>query len=198
MESLGSLDNLIKTIAKLPNLGPRSAKRIVLSMLKNPDKLMLPLAEQLIRVAGEIKTCDTCGNIDVKSPCGICESSGRDKSMICVVEDISDLWAVEKGAFYKGTYHVLGGALSALDGITPDKLNFEGLRARVANSNISEVIIATSSTINGQTTGFYISDMIKEFNIKTSRLASGIPVGAELDYMDEGTLALALKTRQTF
>ncbi len=193
-----SIENLIKLISKLPGLGPRSARRIVLQLIKNPQNIMLPLSQALEEVANEIKKCTLCGNVDVVSPCSICCSEKRDKETICVVEDVTDLWAIERGNFYSGQYHVLGGTLSALDGRTPDKLNMESLKARVANGNISEVIIATGATLEGQTTGYYISDMIKPFNVKSSRLAHGIPVGGELDYMDEGTLTLAMKMRQDF
>lgn len=193
-----SVENLIKLISKLPGLGPRSARRIALELIKNPHNLMLPLATTLQEVAAEIKECETCGNIDVQSPCSICASDKRDVSTICVVEDVTDLWAMERGSFYSGVYHILGGTLSALDGRTPDKLNFEALKNRVANGNVSEVIIATGATLEGQTTGYYISDMIKPYNVKSSRLAHGIPVGGELDYMDEGTLTLAMKMRQEF
>lgn len=193
-----SVENLIKLISKLPGLGPRSARRIALELIKNPHNLMLPLATTLQEVASEIKECKTCGNIDVQSPCSICVSEKRDAATICVVEDVTDLWAMERGSFYSGVYHILGGTLSALDGRTPDKLNFEALKNRVANGNVSEIIIATGATLEGQTTGYYISDMIKPYNVKSSRLAHGIPVGGELDYMDEGTLTLAMKMRQEF
>jgi recombination protein RecR len=193
-----SLESLIKLFAKLPGLGPRSARRIVLHLIKSPESLMTPLASEIQKAAREIKKCQVCGNIDLHSPCSICSDSKRDHALVCVVEDITDLWAIERGGDYKGVYHVLGGRLSALDGITADKLNLEGLSNRVANDNIREVIIATNATLEGQTTSFYIADILKPFNVKASRLAHGIPVGAELDYMDEGTLTLALKMRQNF
>jgi recombination protein RecR len=195
---VGALSELIKIIAKLPGLGTRSARRIVLHMLKNPDKTMQPLIRLLTQVSQEIKICEACGNVDIKSPCHICTDHKRDSSLVCVVEDITDLWSLERSKSFQGIYHVLGGTLSALDGITPAKLNLESLRSRVANSNIQEVIIATNATLDGQTTSFYIADMLKPFSIKSTRLAYGIPVGAELDYMDEGTLNLALKMRQEF
>lgn len=192
---IGLLDQLIKAFSKLPGLGPRSGRRVALHLLKNKRQSMLDLADLIKLVAQEIKACAECGNLDVKSPCSICESSLRDKELICVVEDVSDLWAIERGNIFKGTYHVLGGTLSAIDGRTPDKLNLSTLVHRVANNNVREVIIATNSTLEGQTTGFYISDLLKPFNIKSSRLAHGIPMGAELDYLDEGTLSHALKMR---
>jgi len=189
---------LIKLVAKLPGLGSRSARRIVLHMVKNPDKALHPLIRLLTQVSEEIKVCEVCGNVDTVSPCHICTDHKRDQSLVCVVEDITDLWSLERSNSFKGLYHVLGGTLSALDGRTPSRLNMDSLRARVANNNIHEVIIATNATLEGQTTGFYIADMLKPFNIKATRLASGIPVGAELDYMDEGTLTLAMKLRQDF
>ncbi len=195
---IGSVEQLIKIIAKLPGLGPRSARRIALHLIKNSQNLMLPLADVIKQVAQEIKICKECGNIDTTSPCSICTSEKRDTTQLCVVEDVTDLWAMERGNIFKGHYHVLGGSLSALDGRTPDTLNFESLKNRVANSNFKEVIIATNATLEGQTTGFYVVDLLKPYNIKTSRLANGIPMGAELDYMDEGTLSLALKMRQDY
>lgn len=192
---IGLLDQLIKAFSKLPGLGPRSGRRIALHLLKNKRQSMLDLADLIKLVAQEIKACHECGNLDVKSPCSICESALRDKELICIVEDISDLWAIERGSIFKGIYHVLGGTLSAIDGRTPDKLNLNSLVNRVAKNNVREVIIATNSTIEGQTTGFYISDLLKPFNIKSTRLAHGIPMGAELDYLDEGTLSHALKMR---
>ncbi len=192
---IGLLDQLIKAFSKLPGLGPRSGRRIVLHLLKGKRQSMLDLASLITRVAEEIKTCDECGNVDVQSPCSICASQLRDKELICVVEDVSDLWAIERGNIFKGVYHVIGGTLSAIDGRTPDKLNLKTLVSRVANNKIQEVIIATNSTLEGQTTGFYISDLLKPFNIKSTRPAHGIPIGAELDYLDEGTLLHALKMR---
>lgn len=193
-----NLDKLIATIAKLPGLGPRSARRIVLHLIKNSANIMLPLAELIKTVSEEIITCEICGNIDTSSPCSICADNRRDNETICVVENISDLWALEKANLFKGKYHVLGGTLSALDGRTPESLNIDSLRNRIANSNIKEVIIATSTTLEGQTTGHYIVDLIAIFNVKATRLAYGIPIGADLDYMDEGTLSMALKMRNEF
>lgn len=193
---IGAVEQLIKIISKLPGLGPRSARRIAIHLIKNSDNIMLPLAEALKTVAQEIKVCSSCGNIDVTNPCSICNDEKRDNTQLCVVEDVSDLWAMERGNIFKGYYHILGGTLSALDGRTPETLNFESLKQRVANSNFKEVIVATNATLEGQTTGFYIVDLLKPYEIKTTRLANGIPMGAELDYMDEGTLNLALKMRQ--
>lgn len=193
---IGAVEQLIKIISKLPGLGPRSARRIAIHLIKNSENIMLPLSEALKEVAKEIQICDSCGNIDICNPCSICENHKRDASQLCIVEDVSDLWAMERGEIFKGYYHILGGTLSALDGRTPETLNFESLQERVSNSNFKEVIIATNATLEGQTTGFYILDLLKPFDVKITRLANGIPMGAELDYMDEGTLNLALKMRQ--
>ncbi|MDF3048036.1 MAG: recombination protein RecR [Candidatus Midichloriaceae bacterium] len=195
---IGLLDQLIKSFAKLPGLGPRSGRRIALHLLKNKRQSMLDLSDLIKLVAEEIKTCSECGNLDVKSPCGICSSQLRDKQIICVVEDVSDLWAIERGDIFKGVYHVLGGTLSAIEGRTPDKLNLPNLLNRVDANGAKEVIIATNSNLEGQTTGFYVADILQPFNVKTSRLAHGIPIGAELDYLDEGTLSHALKMRQDY
>jgi len=193
-----NLDNLIKMMSRIPGLGPRSARRAVLQMLQNPTGMMMPLAEYLTKVAEEVVICDVCGNIDVNSPCHICTDHSRDFSTICVVETVSDLWAVERAKFFKGKYHVLGGTLSAIEGRTPESLNIASLQNRIAAEKISEVIIATNATLDGQTTGYYLVDMLKPHGIKTTRLAHGIPMGGELDYMDEGTLTLALKMRHDF
>ncbi len=193
-----TLDRLISIISKLPGLGPRSARRIVLHLIKSPESIMLPLAGILIQASKEIKVCKVCGNIDVVSPCNICTDEKRDDTIVCVVETISDLWALERSNFYKGKYHILGGTLSALGGRSPETLNFNSLSTRVAEGVIREVIIATNATLEGQTTGHYIVDLLSTFGIKITRLAYGIPMGAELDYMDEGTLNLALKMRHDF
>lgn len=197
MES-GILSELINFIAKLPGLGPRSARRIVLHMLKNPHEHMSRFSDLLLNTSKEIKTCSTCGNIDLASPCKVCTDTSRDHSLLCIVENISDLWALERGKVFKGQYHVLGGYLSPINGVTPDKLSINNLLTRVANGTITEVVIATNSTLEGQTTGFYIADLLKPFNVKTTRLAHGIPIGGEIDYMDEGTLSHALKMRQDY
>lgn len=193
-----SLNDLIKTVSKLPGLGPRSARRIVLHLIKNINSIAMPLANGINKVADEVKICDVCGNVDTAPTCSICIDVDRDHETICIIEDVTDLWAIERANFYKGVYHVLGGTLSALDGRTPQTLNFASLKSRIANANVKEVIIATNATLEGQTTAFYIVDVLKPFNLKISRLAHGIPMGAELDYMDEGTLALSLKMRHDF
>ncbi|WPX97360.1 recombination mediator RecR [Candidatus Bandiella euplotis] len=194
---INSLEQLIKTISKLPGLGPKSAKRIALSLIQNKDE-MVKLSSLLDQTVAEIKICKICANIDVSNPCAICMDDKRDGSVLCVVENIADLWAIEKSKTYKGTYHVLGGTLSAIEGKTPQSLNINNIQDRVTVHSIQEVIIATNSTLEGQTTGHYIAKLLEPLGVKMSRLASGIPIGAELDYIDDGTLALALKLRHKF
>lgn len=194
---INSLEELIKILSKLPGLGPRSAKRAALYFIKSPE-IMIGLSNTLKKVSDEIKTCDHCGNIDITSPCNICSDNTRDKNIICVVEHIGDLWAIEKGKVYKGLYHVLGGTLSALDNRSPKDLNISNLSNRIKNNNITEVIIATNATLEGETTGHYVAKLIEPLKTKITRLAHGIPVGAELDYVDEGTLSFALQLRQNF
>ncbi len=191
------IEKLIKQIAKLPSLGTRSARRIVLQMLKKREQIMLPLIESLQEVSVNIKTCGVCGNFDTSSPCSICQSPNRDGQIICVVQDVADLWAMERVSQYKGKYHVLGGILSALEGVVPEDLNIDSLINRISQENITEVILALPATIDGQITSHYISSKLKEFNVKITTLAQGIPVGGELDYMDEGTLQLALNSRKS-
>ena len=190
------IKNLITLMAKLPELGPRSARRGVLNLIKNPEKLMLPLAKALIQVSENIKLCSICGNIDSDDICGICKDDKRDKKIICVVEDITDLWALERSNTYKGRYHILGGVLSAIDGINPEDLRIKELINNIKENNVEEVILATSATLAGQTTSFYITDLIKDMNITVSRLAQGIPIGGELDYLDDGTIGAAIDSRK--
>ena len=190
------IKNLIKLMAKIPGLGPRSARRSVLSLIKNPEKLMLPLAKSLVQVSENIKLCSICGNIDSDVICGICKDEKRDKNTICVVEDITDVWALERSNTYKGKYHILGGVLSAIDGINPEDLRVKELIDNIKINNIKEVILATSATLAGQTTSFYITDLLKDMNLTVSRLAQGIPIGAELDYLDDGTIGAALDSRK--
>ncbi len=190
------LDDLINTLAKLPGLGPRSARRIALHLIQSPQANMLPLADKLIKVGEAIKTCKTCGNYDTEEYCHICNDKNRDESIICIVETIADVWAIERSSSFNGTYHILGGVLSAIDGITPEKLNINSVLTRLSSDAVKEVIIATNPTLEGQSTGFYVADIIAaNSNVKISRLAHGIPVGAELDVIDSGTLAIALKGR---
>jgi recombination protein RecR len=168
----------------------------VLHLLKKKDALMLPLAATLKEVGDSVHACSTCGNLDSRDPCGICTDPRRDEALLCVVESVADLWALERASVFRGRYHVLGGTLSALDGVGPSDLNVDGLIARVQASQVKEVIIATNATVEGQTTAHYITDRLNGLNVQVSRLAHGVPVGGELDYLDDGTLGAALKARR--
>jgi len=190
------IKSLIKLMSKIPGLGPRSARRSVLSLIKNPEKLMLPLANALIEVSENIKLCSICGNIDSDIICGICKDEKRDKATICVVEDIADLWALERSSNFKGRYHILGGVLSAIDGINPEDLRIKELLENISTNKVTEVILATSATVAGQTTSFYITDLLENKDVIVSRLAQGIPMGGELDYLDGGTIGAALDSRK--
>jgi recombination protein RecR len=190
------IDKLVKLIAKLPSLGTRSSRRIVLQLLQKRDALFLPLIEALRDVAENIRTCPVCGNFDTLSPCSICIDEKRKNGILCVVQDVADLWAMERVSFFKGKYHVLGGIMSALDGIAPEDLNIESLISRIGGESIHEVILALPATIDGQITAHYLTSRLKGSEVKVSTLAQGIPMGAELDYMDEGTLQLALNSRK--
>ena len=189
------IDQLVQTFSRLPGLGPRSARRVVLFLIKRRESLMLPMADSLRRVAESIHPCSVCGNIDARSPCGICEDVRRDPSVICVVEDVSDLWAMERTAVFSGQYHVLGGTLSALDGRGPEDLNIASLIDRAASNLVKEIILATSATVDGQTTAHYVNERLSGCEVTVSRLAHGVPVGGELDYLDDGTISAALRAR---
>ena len=191
-----ALQELIQLFSKLPGIGPKSASRMVLFLLKNKEKLMYPLSRSLLSSGQSIKKCTTCGNLGVKLPCRICSDHKRNKSIICVVEDISDLWALEKTGSFKGLYHVLGGSLSALDNITPDDLMIKELIKRAQSKDIKEIILALNSTVNSQTTLHYITDKLNGSNVKITKIAQGMPFGAELNYVDEGTLTTAMKARK--
>lgn len=191
----GPLEQLIKALARLPGLGNRSARRIALHLLTKRETLMFPLAEVIKTAAEQVKQCNTCGNLDMSEPCGICQNAGRDKTTICVVAQVSDLWAVERTGAYKGQYHVLGGLLSALDGIGPADLRIDKLQQRTESEPVREVILALSATVDGQSTAHYIADHLDGAAIRISRLAHGVPVGGELDYLDDGTITTALKSR---
>ena len=192
------IDNLISLLSRLPGIVPRSARRMALSLLKQPESLMKPLAESLITTANSIMNCNTCGNLDTEEICSICVDERRDISTIIVVEEIADLWALERAAVHKGKYHVLGGTLSAIDGVGPDDLGINSLIQRANDPEVDEIILALNATIDGQTTAYFITDQLKDCNVKVSRLAHGVPVGGELDYMDDGTLQTALQSRQPF
>lgn len=194
--AVGGIDDLVKFVARLPGLGPRSARRAVLFLIKRRESLMVPLTKSLHDVASEIKTCNICSNIDVLDPCSICLNPKRDCSVICVVEDVADLWALERTSSFKGLYHVLGGTLSALDGVGPEDLSIGNLLTRASSKDVDEVILATSATVDGQTTAHYVAERLLSSNVKISKLAHGVPVGGELDYLDDGTLSAALKARR--
>jgi len=190
------IERLIQLLAKLPGLGPRSARRAALTLLKKRDILLDPLANAMRDAASAIKTCETCGNLDTTSPCAVCRDPRRETHVLCVVEDVADLWALERAAVFRGRYHVLGGALSALDGVTPERLNVASLLARV-NDGVEEVILAMNATVEGQTTAHYLMDTLATTSARVTRLAHGVPVGGELDYLDEGTLSAAFKARRS-
>ena len=189
------LEKLIKKVSKLPGLGPRSSRRAVLHLLKNKDKYLIPLINDLTEVAQNIRSCIECGNLDQDEICEICKSPSRNVNLICVVETVADLWALERTKVYNGKYHILGGVLSAIDGINPEQLNISSLEKRLQKQTISEVIIAISATLDGQTTAHYIAERLNPLKIKVTRLAHGVPVGGELDFLDDGTIAQALKAR---
>ncbi len=209
--TVSDLDRLIHLLARLPGLGPRSARRAALKMIQKPETLMLPLAAALEQAAENIRACATCGNLDTGDTCAICRDPARDGTLVCVVEDVGDLWALERSGAFKGLYHVLGGTLSALDGRGPEQLNVAALVERVqagANAGTAganaetgqgrprEVILALSATVDGQTTAHYIAERLAGLGVTVTRLAHGVPVGGELDYLDDGTLSAALKARR--
>ncbi len=193
---MSDLDRLVHLLAKLPGLGPRSARRAALYLLKRRETVMEPLASALADAAQRIRACSTCGNLDTADPCSICRDPRRDAGLICVVEDVADLWAIERSSAYRGRYHVLGGTLSALDGVGPEDLRIDALVRGVAAGGAREVILAMNATVEGQTTAHYIMDRLAGSGAQVSRLAHGVPMGGELDYLDEGTLSAALASRQ--
>ena len=190
------IERLISLLAKLPGLGPRSARRAALDVIRKRDAVMRPLAEAMAIAVERIKTCSTCGNVDTRDPCMICAAPGRDKTVICVVQDVGDLWAMERSGVFKGRYHVLGGTLSALDAVGPDELRIPKLMERVSGEQISEVILALNATIDGQTTAHYIAGELETRGVAVTSLAQGVPIGGELDYLDDGTITAALKARK--
>jgi recombination protein RecR len=196
MSALGpEIEKLVQLLAKLPGLGPRSARRVALQLLKKREALLAPLASAMQDAARAIRDCEICGNLDTTSPCAICRDERRDSHVLCIVEDVADLWALERAGVFRGRYHVLGGALSALDGVTPERLNITPLMARLG-SGVDEIILAMNATVEGQTTAHYLMDVLASQNVKVTRLAHGVPVGGELDYLDEGTLSAAFKARR--
>lgn len=194
---MNDVERLTQLLARLPGLGPRSARRAVLHLLKKRETLMQPLGQALEAVAETVKTCPTCGNLDTDTPCSICRDEERDPATICVLEEVGDLWALERTGSFKGRYHVLGGHLSALDGIGPEDLNIGGLIDRAGRDEVREIILATNLTVDGQTTAHYIAERLAETDVRVTRLAHGVPVGGELDYLDDGTLTAALRSRQS-
>ena len=197
MSSKTDIDALIEQMAKLPGLGPRSARRAVLYLIRKRSLQLIPLADRMQRVAATAQECLNCGNIGTSDICDICENEGRATGEMCVVEDVADLWAMERTAVFKGRYHVLGGTLSALDAIGPSELRIPKLMDRIRAENVSEVILALNATIDGQTTAHYISDQLGK-RVKITSLAQGVPIGGELDYLDDGTISAALKARKSF
>jgi len=190
------IDNLIALMAKLPGLGPRSARRAVLHLIKKRSILLNPLADALFNVAQTARECTLCGNIGTDDLCEICSNGKRQNGQICVVEDVADLWAMERAAAFKGRYHVLGGSLSALDGVGPEELRIPLLVERVQNEGVQEVILALNATVDGQTTAHYIADQLEDMDVDLSLLAQGVPIGGELDYLDDGTITVALAARK--
>lgn len=194
-KEINEIDNFIRLLSKLPGLGPRSGRRAALELIKRKEQLLLPLKNSLIEIYEKIVLCEVCNNIDLKSPCSICSNLNRNDNILCVVEEVADLWAIERAGAIKGYYHILGGVLNALDGIGPEELNINKLTHRIENNNIEEVILALSATIDGQTTMHFLSDLLSKYNIRITKLAHGIPIGGELDYLDDGTLTQAILSR---
>jgi len=189
------IERLIQLLARLPGLGPRSARRAALALIKKREQLMEPLAEAVRIVCERVEICGRCGNMDSCQPCTICRDERRDPALLVVVEDVSDLWALERAGVVQGRYHVLGGTLSPLDGVGPQDLSIDRLVARVGEGAIGEVMLALNATVDGQTTAHYVTDLLAPTGVKVTKLAHGVPVGGELDYLDEGTLAAAIRSR---
>jgi recombination protein RecR len=190
------IERLIQLLAKLPGLGPRSARRAALHLIKNRERLLAPLATAMAEARDKVTVCSHCGNVDTVDPCTLCSDPRRDRTMICVVEEVGDLWALERAGAWAGLYQVLGGTLSAIEGVRPEDLAIGQLVDRAAHENVREVVLALNATVEGQTTAHYITERLRDLAIQTSRLAHGVPVGGELDYLDEGTLTQAIKARR--
>ena len=190
------IERLIALLAKLPGLGPRSARRAALTLLKRKDALLAPLAEAMAEAAQRVNVCQVCGSLDTRDPCAICADPGRDGALICVVEEVGALWALERAGAYRGRYHVLGGLLSALDGVGPETLRVGGLVARAGEGAVKEVILALPATVDGQTTAHYLADRLARAEVSVTMLARGVPVGGELDWLDDGTIAQAMRARR--
>jgi recombination protein RecR len=191
------IDHLIGLLAKLPGMGPRSARRAALKMLQQPESRMLPLAAALTQAAGAVRPCADCGNLDSQDPCTVCSDEHRDRSIICVVEGVGDLWALERARVHHGLYHVLGGALSAISGIGPEDLNVAGLLSRITEGDVAEVILALGATVDGATTAHWLTDQLRPAGVVITRVGQGVPIGGALDVLDDGTLAAALRSRRS-
>lgn len=190
------IERLIELMAKLPGLGPRSARRAALALVRKRERMLVPLSRAMAEVADKVRTCQSCGNLATGEDCAICRDPGRDPAQICVVEDVADLWALERAAVFRGRYHVLGGVLSALDGVTPESLRIPELAERARAAEVTEVILAVGATIDGQTTAHVIADYLEDAGVTLTTLAKGVPVGGELDYLDDGTISAALSARK--
>jgi recombination protein RecR len=190
------IDALTQALARLPGLGPRSARRAVLHLLKKRDTSLMPLLRALERVNEKLSVCSTCGNVDTSDPCAVCADPRRDERLLCVVEEVSDLWALDRSRLFPGRFHVLGGRLSALEGVRPEDLSIDKLIGRVSRGGIDEVVLAMNATLEGQTTAHYLAERLETYPVRLTQLAHGLPVGGELDYLDEGTLAQALRARR--
>ncbi len=190
------IERLVQLLARLPGLGPRSSRKAVLALLKRRNDLLLPLSDALQQAIAKITECPVCGNLDTVSPCSVCADPRRDPSLIVVVEEVGDLWALERAGVVSARYHVLGGHLSPLDGVGPDRLNIANLIARARSPDVKEILLALNATVEGQSTAHYISDLLHDADVTVSRLAQGVPIGGELDYLDDGTLAAAFKARR--
>lgn len=195
MKPVSDIDHLIAQLARLPGLGQRSARRIALHLLKQREQLLAPLAESMRKAAESVRTCSRCGNLDVQSPCAVCADPGRDGATLCVVEEVADLWAIDRTGLFRGRYHVLGGVLSAIQGKGPSDIRADQLARRVAEEGITEVILANNATLEGQTTAHYLTQLLQPLGVRVSRLAQGIPMGGELEYLDDATLGAALQSR---
>jgi recombination protein RecR len=192
------IERLIQLLAKLPGLGPRSARRAALAMIKRKDQVLLPLGAAIAEVARAVRVCEICGNLDAINPCTICADQRRDRQLLCVVADVGDVWALERAGVFRGRYHILGGTLSVLDGRGPEQLNIGALASRVGAQGVKEVVLALNATVEGQTTAHYVTDLLSHLGVAVTKLAQGLPVGGELDYLDDGTLAAAFGARRPF
>lgn len=190
------IEALTQALSRLPGLGPRSARRAVLHLMKRREATLEPLLSALQAVADRLETCDVCGNVDTANPCAICTDPRRDDRLLCVVEEVADLWALERSRLFPGRFHVLGGRLSALEGVRPDDLSIDALLSRISRGGVDEIVLAMNATLEGQTTAHYLAERLEKFPVRLTQLAHGLPVGGELDYLDEGTLAQALRARR--